>query len=218
MAAMKWKRETKAVGKAKQAQIRKKLLRYSMAQIRNLVKSPNDEEYGNLDEYDTDMDFGDNESVKDLDLLDGENLFNEITDLGTQSKTSPFLDFENNYIISVNKVSETQLICSFEPPHWMTNRVSSEYKEVLNSMMKIVIDISRYFQKTQQAFLSDPYADTFQFAGELTQKNFVKVICTSGAQFDEVDLSLIKDKIWFVWDDKSAPLTVIFSKGNSRSN
>ena len=193
-----------------QAQIRKRLMKTSFKEICSQVQEPNNEESDIPNEQDSDMEsIGDTEKTRKVESQD-DSIYLEGRTLSPISNASPFLDFENNYIISVHNDDNGKSICNYNPPRWMTSRVSSEYRYVINDLVRIVSAIAEYFEDNQQLFLNDPELENFRFDGKLSQKNFIKRIEIDSKLFDEADFSLIKDKIWIVWDNKCLPLETIF--------
>ena len=193
-----------------QAQIRKRFMKSSFKEICSQVQEPNNEESDIPNDQESDMDSIDaTENTRKVESQD-DGIYLEGRTLSSISNTSPFLDFENNYIISVHNEDDGESICNYNPPRWMTSRVSSEYRYVINDMVRIVSAIAEYFEDNQQLFLNDPKLANFKFDIKLTQKNFVKRIEVDSKLFDEADFSLIKDKIWIVWDYKCLPLETIF--------
>ncbi|MBT3465386.1 hypothetical protein HN451_10425, partial [archaeon] len=180
-------------------------------QIRSQIQEPVDEEYDSVDNKDTDMedqsDDNDNTKIES----EGDSIYSENTGLNPNSIISPFLDLENNFIISINKNEKGKFNCYYEPPRWMTSRVSSDYKYVLNDMARILSAIAEYFERCQQSFLIDPQLENFIFDGKLNQTNFVKKIRMKNVSFDDTDFSFLKDKIWLVWHDKIFSIKSLFN-------
>jgi hypothetical protein len=193
------------------ALVRKRIFKLSLKQIRSQIQEPVDEEYDSSDIIDPDMEGqnDDNENTKIESKSDG--IHSEDTELTSNSIISPFLDLENNYIISINKNEKGKFNCCYEPPRWMTSRVNSDYKYVINDLVRILSAIAEYFERCQQSFLIDPKLANFKFDGKLNQKIFVNKIKTENISFDDTDFSFLKDKIWFVWHDKIFPIKSLFN-------
>ena len=193
------------------ALVRKRIFKLSLKQIRSQIQEPVDEEYDTEDNPDTEIEDrnDDNDNTKIESKSD--SIYSEATELNSNSIISPFLDLEDNLIISINKNENGKFNCYYEPPRWMTSRVSSEYKYVLNDMVRIISAIAEYFERCQQSFLIDPKLANFKFDGKLNQKNFVNKIKTENISFDDTDFSFLKDKIWFVWHDKIFPIKSLFN-------
>ena len=191
--------------------VRKRIFKLSLKQIRSQIQEPVDEEHDSVDIIDPDMEgqIDDNDNTKTE--SEGDSIHSDDTELTSNSIISPFLDLENNYIISINKIEKGKFNCCYEPPRWMTSRVNSDYKYVLNDMVRILSAIAEYFERCQQSFLIDPKLANFKFDGKLNQKNFVNKIKTENISFDDTDFSFLKDKIWFVWHDKIFPIKSLFN-------
>ncbi|NQU67075.1 MAG: hypothetical protein HQ510_03945 [Candidatus Marinimicrobia bacterium] len=193
------------------AHLRKHMLGLSLSHLRDLVQLPSPDNEGFSEEFDIDMEFIDSDEISDVEEHNQDGVFLEDVVIDNQPQNSPFLELDDNLIILVSQNGQNVWECSYEPPRWMTSRVSSDYKHVLNDMVKIVGSIAKYFQNTQQAFLADPSPENLKFEKPLTQKYLVELVRTEKAKFDDGDLSLIKDKIWFLWDDKCFRLESIFN-------
>ena len=193
------------------ALVRKRIFKLSLKQIRSQIQEPVDEEYDTEDNPDTEIEDrnDDNDNTKIESKSD--SIYSEATELNSNSIISPFLDLEDNLIISINKNENGKFNCYYEPPRWMTSRVSSEYKYVLNDMVRIISAIAEYFERCQQSFLIDPHLENFIFDGKLDQKNFVKKIKIKNISFDDTDFSFLKDKIWLVWHDKIFSIKSLFN-------
>ena len=193
------------------ALVRKRIFKLSLKQIRSQIQEPVDEEYDTEDNPDTEIEDrnDDNDNTKIESKSD--SIYSEATELNSNSIISPFLDLEDNLIISINKNENGKFNCYYEPPRWMTSRVSSEYKYVLNDMVRIISAIAEYFENHQQLFLSNPEIANFKFDGALSQKKFVKKIKAKNISIDDTDFSFLKDKIWFVWHDKIFSIKPLFN-------
>lgn len=194
-----------------QSQVRKRIFKLSISQIRSLVQNHDAEDVEYLDEYNTDMDNFDGDDFSSKDEVVEDRIYYDESSLIDQQFTSPFLDFEDKYIITIYCDNAGKYHCQYEPPRWMSNRVNSEYKQILNNIVESVSLISEYFEKTQQAFLAEPDVHNLVFTGKLTQKNFVREINSENQIFDEIEFSLIKENILLVWGDKSFPVPALFN-------
>ena len=194
-----------------QSQVRKRIFKLSISQIRSLVQNHDAEDVEYLDEYNTDMDNFDGDDFSSKDEVVEDRIYYDESSLIDQQFTSPFLDLEDKYIITIYCDNAGKYHCQYEPPRWMTSRVNSEYKQILNNIVESVGLIAEYFEKTQQAFLVEPDVHHFVFGGKLTQKNFVKEVNCKNQIFDEIEFSLVKENIWLVWSDKSFQISCLFN-------
>jgi hypothetical protein len=195
----------------RQAQIRKQLLKLSPQQLKKVVQSAGTKEKEFLDEYDIDFDQPDSWEKGVSEEHKEDSIFMYGCDLDENNQSTAFLDFNDNYIISVYEHRNGGYTCYFEPPSWMTSRISKKYKEVLNGMIRIVQGIASTFENTQQSFLAEPQISLEADQGKISQKDLVKMVSGKNKWLDEGDLSFIKDKIWFVWEKQCFPLSGIFN-------
>ncbi|MBT3281590.1 hypothetical protein HOE91_03570 [archaeon] len=199
--------------KLSHAQIRKQLLSLSFNQIRSKISKIDQDEVEYLNENDIDMEVADDGYIDETDRFGEDLIFNEMTKLDATERKTNFLDLTNNYIITVYSNNHGNYKCYFEPPLWMTNRVSTEYKQVLNGMIRIIQRIADTFEISHQKFLADPIKYFEWNFKKTNQKEFVRKLNESEKILDEGDLSLIKKYVWFVWDDLCLPLSALFMKG-----
>ncbi len=195
------------------SRIRKHLLESNLLQIQQMIQKPSSDESFS-EEYDIDLEdpHGEGSDERTEGIEDG--IMNESLQIESELSVTGFLEIDKYFVISVFKSSDDTCICLFEPPHWMTSRVRKEYRPALNSLVRMVQRIARYFENTQQGFLSDPIEMLSALHGKWTQKGFVEEILQEGDTFDKSDISLIKDNIWFTWSDKCMQFSSIFkSKG-----
>jgi len=214
MSGMKMNRQRSLKRSFNHSLIRKRILKLSMGQVRSLVQDDQAEEVEYLDEYNTDMENYDSDDSWTKDEIVDDQIFHDVSSKTERSNVSPFLEIKDNYIITVFRDNSGMYRCQYEPPRWMTTRVNPDYKQIISSIVKCISMIATYFEKSQQGFLTDQDISNFTFSKKLTQKNFVKKLNKNNEVFDEVDFSLIKDKIWFVWDTHCFQLESLFKNGS----
>jgi len=96
-----------------QAQIRKRFMKSSFKEICSQVQEPNNEESDIPNDQESDMDSIDaTENTRKVESQD-DGIYLEGRTLSSISNTSPFLDFENNYIISVHNEDDGKSICNY---------------------------------------------------------------------------------------------------------
>ena len=195
------------------AQIRKQFLKLSLKQTRKIVLSVTNDEVGEpLDEYDLDFDQPDDGEIGVSEDYTDDQIFMDEYVYQEKKHSAHFLNFNDNFIISVLKDEFGTSTCYFEPPRWMTSRINKEYKEVLNGIIRIVQRIADTFETSHQLVLDNPQIFLEVKMDRLVQRDFVTSVNMNDNLVNEGDLSLIKDKIWFVWEKQCFPLSSIFKK------
>lgn len=133
---------------------------------------------------------------------------------------SPVLELNDYHIIAIMKSDKNKYNCVYDPINVNTMKLTDkDVRQAVNKTVIFLTLLAAWMNEKQQKFLAHPKPENFFYGPgdtkNLTQRELLRQVNRDLEDIDKIsegDFSLLKDKIWFIWDDKNMPLQEIFSK------